>query len=93
MSHLIHKKRSYHKKQCKIVFLNEPKENGRKYTQIYFTSMRAAASFIANHIDLDSMKLSAFGKSYAARMTILSCNYKLYTINNIDGRDPWANFI
>ena len=55
--------------------------------------MRAAASFIANHIDLDSMKLSAFGKSYAARMTILSCNYKLYTINNIDGRDPWANFI
>lgn len=86
-------KRSYHKKQCKIVFLDESKENGRTYTQMYFTNMRAAASFIANHIDLDAMKLSVFGKSYAVRMTVLSCNYKLYTINSIDGRDPWTVFV
>lgn len=85
--------RSYHKKQCKLIFLDDPKENGREYTQIYFTNMRAAVVFIANHIDLGSMKFNAFGKSYLVRMAFLSCNYKLYAINNIDGRDPWANFI
>lgn len=80
--------RSYRKKQCKIVFLEAPKENGCECTQIYFTNMRAAAVFIANHIDLDSMKLYVFGKSYMARMTVLSCNYKMYTINSIDSVDP-----
>lgn len=83
--------RSYRKKQCKLVFLDDPKENGREYTQIYFTNMRAAIVFIANHIDLDTMKFNVFGKSYLSRMAFLSCNYKLHTINSVDCRDPWYN--
>jgi hypothetical protein len=85
--------RSYSRKQCKVIFLDEPKENGREYTQIYFTNMRASVAFIDSHIDLDSMKFNAFVKSYVARTIVLSCNYKLYTINSIDGKDPWASLI
>lgn len=85
--------RSYRKKLCKIVFLDAVKENGREYAQIYFSNMRAAAVFISNHIDLESMKLNVFGKLYVARMTVLSCNYKMYTINSIDGRDPWDELL
>jgi hypothetical protein len=81
--------KSYRKKLCKVVFLDAVKENGREYTQIYFSNMRAAAVFISNHIDLDSMMLNVFGNLYASIMTVLSCNYKMYTINSIDGRDPW----
>lgn len=85
--------RSYRKKLCKIVFLDAVNESGREYTQIYFSNMRAAAVFISNHIDLESMKLNVFGRLYTARMTILSCNYKMYTINNIDSRDPWNELL
>lgn len=82
--------KSYRKKLCKIVFLDAVKENGREYTQIYFSNMRAAAAFISNHIDLDSMKLNVFGNLYSSIMAVLSCNYKMHTINSIDGRDPWS---
>jgi len=85
--------RSYRKRLCKVTFLDAVKDSGREYVQICFTDMRAAAVFIANHVDTDSMKLNIFGKQYLANLTVLSCNYKLYTINSIDDNDVWDTFI
>lgn len=79
--------RSYRKKLCKVVFSNEVKDNNREFIQIYFSSMRAAAVFIANHIDNNAMKFNIFGKQYDVHRAVLSCNYKLYAVDSIDGKD------
>ena len=79
--------KSFRKKQCKVVFLDTVKEDEREYTQIYFTNMRAAAVFIANHINTDTTKFNIFGKQYCTSMIVLSCNYKLYTSYSIDNKD------
>ena len=84
--------RSYRKKLCKVVFSNPVKNNHREFIQIYFSSMRAAAVFIANHIDTHIMKFNIFGKQYDACRTVLSCNYKLYDIYSIDGKDILMQF-
>lgn len=87
-------KRSYRKKLCKVVFSNEVKDNNnREFIQIYFSSMRAAAVFIANHIDNNVVKFNIFGKQYDVHRAVLSCNYKLYTIYSIDDKDVWEMFI
>ena len=79
--------RSYRKKLCKVIFSNAFKNN-REFIQIYFSSMRAAAIFIANHIDTHIMKFNIFGKQYDAYYgTVLSCNYKLYTIYSVSNKD------
>lgn len=78
--------RSYRKKLCKVVFSNPVKDNNREFIQIYFSSMMAAAVFIANHIDTHTMKFNIFGKQYNACRTVLSCNYKLYDIYSIDSK-------
>ena len=85
--------RSYRKKLCKVVFSNPVKDNNREFIQIYFSSMRAAAVFIANHIDTNVVKFNMFGKQYLAHLTVLSCNYKLYTIDSIDDKYVWDAFI
>lgn len=85
--------KSYRKKLCKVTFSNHEKDNNRKFIQIYFSSMRAAAVFISNHIDADILKLNIFGKQYFTHLTALSCNYKLYTIYSIDDKDVWEAFI
>lgn len=85
--------RSYRKKLCKVTFSNPVKDGNREFIQIYFSSMRAAAVFIANHIDADILKLNIFGRQYFTHLTVLSCNYKLYTINGIDNKDVWEAFI
>jgi hypothetical protein len=69
------------------------KDNNREFIQIYFSSIRAAAVFIANHINADILKLNIFGKQYLTHLTALSCNYKLYTIYSIDDKDVWETFI
>lgn len=79
--------RSYRKKLCKVVFSNEVKDNNREFIQIYFSSMRAAAVFIANHIDNNVVKFNIFGKQYDVHRAVLSCNYKLYAVDSIDGKD------
>lgn len=80
--------RSYRKKQCKVTFSNPVKDNNREFIQIYFSSMRAAAVFIANHIDTNVMKCNIFGKQYDAYYgTVLSCNYKLYTVYSVSDKD------
>ncbi len=85
--------RSYRKKLCKVTFLDVVKENGREYVQINFSDMRAATVFIVNHIGIDSMKFNIFGKQYLVHLTVLSCNYKLYTIGSIDDKYVWESFI
>jgi hypothetical protein len=85
--------KSYRKKLCKVIFLDSVKKNNKEYVQICFSSMRAAVVFITNHIDTNSMKLNIFGKQYLAHLTVLSCNYKLHTINSIDNKDVWETFI
>lgn len=85
--------RSYRKKQCKIVFLDAVKDSGKEYIQIYFSNMRSAAVFIANHIDSESMRLNVFGNQYLANMMMLICNYKIYAIYEIDGESTWKNII
>ena len=85
--------KSYRKKLCEVTFLNAVKDNNREFIQIYFSSMRAAAVFIANHIDTGSMKFNIFGKQYLSHMTVISCNYKLCAINSIDNKDVWDTFI
>lgn len=85
--------RSYRKKLCKVIFSNAMKNNNKEFIQIYFSSMKTAAAFIANHIDTSTMKFNIFGKQYLTHMTVLSCNYKLYTINSIDNKDVWETFI
>ena len=79
--------RSYRKKLCKVTFLDSVKDNNRKFIQIYFSSMRAAAVFIVNHFDFHTMKFNIFGEQYCASMTVLSCNYKLYVIHSISDKD------
>lgn len=80
--------RSYRKKLCKVVFSNPVKDGNREFIQIYFSSMRAAAVFIANHIDTHVMKYNIFGKQYDAYYgTMLSCNYKLYTLYSVSDKD------
>lgn len=79
--------RSYKKNLCKVVFSNPVKDNNIEFIQIYFSSMRAASVFIVNHIDTHTMKFNIFGKQYDACRTVLSCNYKLYDIYSIDGKD------
>lgn len=76
--------RSYRKKLCKIVFSNAVKDNNIEFIQIYFSSMRAAAIFIADHIDANTIKFNIFGKQYDTHRTVLLCNFKLYTIDSID---------
>ena len=85
--------RSYRKKLCKVTFSNPVKDDNREFISIYFSNMRAAAVFISNHISSDSLKFNIFGKPYLAHITVLSCNYKLYTINSIDHKDIWETFI
>lgn len=85
--------KSYRKKLCKVTFLDTIKDGNRKFIQISFSNMRAAAIFIANHIDIDTMKFNIFGKQYLAHLTVLSCNYKLYTIYSIGDKDVWDTFI
>lgn len=85
--------KSYRKKLCEVTFLNAVKDNNREFIQIYFSSMRAAAVFIVNHIDTSSMKFNIFGKQYISYMTMLWCNYKLCAINSIDNKDVWDTFI
>ena len=84
--------KSYRKKLCKVVFLNAVKDN-KEFIQIYFSSMRAAAAFIANHIDNNVVKFNMFGKQYLVHLTVLSCNYKLHTIYNVDDKYVWDAFI
>lgn len=80
--------RSYRKKQCKVTFSNPVKDSNREFIQIYFSSMRAAVVFIVNHIDTHTMKFNIFGKQYDAYYgTVLSCNYKLYTIYSVSNKD------
>ena len=80
--------RSYRKKLCKVVFSNAVKDNNKEFIEIYFSSMRAAAVFIASHIDTYTMKFNIFGKQYDAYYrTALLCNYKLYTIYNVSSKD------
>lgn len=80
--------RSYRKKLCKVVFSNPVKDGNREFIQIYFSSMRAAAVFIANHIDTHIMKYNIFGKQYDAYYgAVLSCNYKLYTLYSVSDKD------
>lgn len=80
--------RSYRKKLCKVVFSNPVKDGNREFIQIYFSSMRAAAVFIANHIDTHIMKFNIFGKQYDAYYgAVLSCNYKLYDIYSVSDKD------
>ena len=55
--------------------------------------MRAAAVFIANHIDIHIMKFNIFGKQYEAFRTVLLCNFKMHTIDSIDDKDVWDMFI
>ena len=83
--------RSYRKKLCKVVFSNPVKDN-REFIQIYFSSMRAASVFIANHIDAHTMKFNIFGKQYDACRTVLSSNFKLYDIYSIDDKDILIQF-
>lgn len=83
--------RSYRKKLCKVVFSNPVKDN-REFIQIYFSSMRAASVFIANHIDTHTMKFNIFGKQYDACRTVLSSNFKLYDIYSIDDKDILIHF-
>lgn len=85
--------KSYRKKLCKVTFLDAIKDGNRKFIQISFSNMRAAAVFIANHIDIDTMNFNIFGKQYLVHLTVLSCNYKLYTIYSIDDKDVWDTFI
>ena len=85
--------RSYRKKLCKVTFSNPVKDGDREFIQIYFSSMRAAAVFIANHIDTNVTKFNMFGKRYLAHLTVLSCNYKLHTIYSIDDKYVWDAFI
>lgn len=84
--------RSYRKKLCKVVFSNPVEDNNREFIQIYFSSMRAASVFIANHIDTHIMKFNIFGKQYDACRTVLSSNFKLYDIYSIDGKDILIQF-
>lgn len=80
--------RSYRKKLCKVVFSNPVKDGNREFIQIYFSNMRAAAVFIANHIDTHIMKFNIFGKQYDAYYgTVLSCNYKLYNLYSVSNKD------
>lgn len=80
--------RSYRKKLCKVTFSNLVKDGNREFIQIYFSNMRAAAMFIANHIDAHTMKFNIFGKQYDAYYgTVLSCNYKLYDIYSVSDKD------
>lgn len=83
--------RSYRKKLCKVVFSNPMKDN-IEFIQIYFSSMRAASVFIANHIDTHIMKFNILGKQYDASRTVLLCNYKLYDIYSIDDKDILIQF-
>lgn len=76
--------RSYRKKLCKVIFSNLVKDNSAEFIQIYFSSMRAAAVFISNHINAHTMKFNIFEKQYDACRTVLSCNYKLYDIYSVD---------
>lgn len=83
--------KSYRKKLCKVTFSNPVKDGNREFIQIYFSSMRAAAVFIANHIDTHTMKFNIFGKQYDAHYgTVLSCNYKLYLYHNVSNKDVLA---
>lgn len=84
--------RSYRKKLCKVVFSNLVKDNNIEFIQIYFSSMRAATIFIANHIDTHTMKFNIFGKQYDACRTVLSSNFKLYDIYSIDDKDILIQF-
>jgi hypothetical protein len=84
--------RSYRKKLCKVVFSNLVKDNNIEFIQIYFSSMRAATIFIANRIDVHTMKFNIFGKQYDACRTVLSSNFKLYDIYSIDGKDILIQF-
>lgn len=84
--------RSYRKKLCKVVFSNPVKNGNREYIQIYFSSMRAAAVFIANHIDTNTMKFNIFREQYDIRRTVLSCNFKLYDIYSIDIKNILMQF-
>lgn len=80
--------KSYRKKLCKVIFSNHVKDGSREFIQIYFSNMRAAAVFIANHIDTHVMKFNIFGKQYCAYYGIvLSCNYKLYTLYSVSNKD------
>lgn len=80
--------RSYRKKLCKVVFSNHVKDGNRELIEFCFSNMRAAAVFIANHIDNHIMKYNIFGKQYDAYYGImLSCNYKLYTVYSVSDKD------
>lgn len=83
--------RSYRKKLCKVVFSN-PVEDNIDFIQIYFSSMRAAVIFIANHINTHTMKFNIFGKQYDAYRTVLSSNFKLYDIYSIGDKDILMKF-
>lgn len=86
--------RSYRKRLCKVVFSNTAKDdNNIEFTVLYFSSMRAAAVFIANHIDIHTMKFNIFGKQYEAFRTVLLCNFKMHTIDSIDDKDVCETFI
>lgn len=85
--------KSYRKKLCKVTFSNPVKDNNIEFMQIYFSNMRAAAVFIADHIDTHTMKFNIFGKQYSAHTTALSNNYKLYAIYSIDNKDVWETSI
>ena len=80
--------KSYRKRLCEVVFSNLVKDGNREFIKIHFSNMRAAAVFIANHIDTHIMKFNIFGKQYDAYYgTVLSCNYKLYTIYSVSNKD------
>lgn len=85
--------KSYKRKLCTVTFSDAVKENSRERIQINFKDIRAVAVFIANHIDADILKLNIFGKQYLTHLTVLLCNYKLYTIYSIDDKDVWGTFI
>ena len=74
--------KSYRKKLCKLVLSNTVNCN-REYIELYFSNMKYAAVFIANHINTNAMKFNIFGKKYDANNTVLVCNYKLYTIYSV----------
>lgn len=80
--------KSYRKRLCEVVFSNLVKDGNREFIKIHFSNMRAAAVFIANHIDTHIMKFNIFGKQYDAYYgTVLSCNYKLYTVYSVSNKD------
>lgn len=80
--------KSYRKKICEVIFSNLVKDGNREFIKIHFSNMRAAAVFIANHIDTHIMKFNIFGKQYDAYYgTVLSCNYKLYTVYSVSNKD------